>query len=201
MKTNPLIKLFFILIFAGLATHLHAQIGYQVSLIDTKTGEPQANKTVQVTVTLSDNAGTNIISQTQSATSDALGVISLTIGNSQTFKDVDWDKLPFWVTASVDGITIGRTQVLTVPVAEYAKRTGDLTVKKLCSRTWPKDRHFSFSFYSNGSGVRFYSDPDYPENNETQFFSYYIWGNMIGVRYDEGYSQLLLYNPNTGRLL
>lgn len=192
MKTNPLIKLFLILIFAGLATHLHAQIGYQVSLIDTKTGEPQANKTVQVTVTLSDNAGTSIISQTQSATSDALGVISLTIGNSETFKDVDWTKLPFWVAASVDGITIGRTQVLTVPVAEYAKRTGDLTIKKLCSRSWDYNGCI-MRFHSNGTGIQVY-------NAENQGFTYYIWGNMIGVLYDEGYSELLLYNPNTGRL-
>lgn len=200
MKTNPLIKLFLILIFAGLATHLHAQIGYQVSLIDTKTGEPQANKTVQVTVTLSDNAGTSIISQTQSATSDALGVISLTIGNSETFKDVDWTKLPFWVAASVDGITIGRTQVLTVPVAEYAKRTGDLTVKKLCSRIWVKDSNYTFRFYSNGMGTRTYVDSDDSSITTIQGFTYYIWGNMIGVLYDEGYSELLLYNPNTGRL-
>ena len=110
---------------------VQAQIGYQVTLHDQKTGEPRANETVGVTVTLTDNAGGTIYTQTQSATSDAFGVLSLTVGNAQTFDNVDWTKLPFWVSASVGGISLGRTQVLNVPVAEYAKRTGAITLKKL----------------------------------------------------------------------
>lgn len=52
-----------------------------------------------------------------------------------TFADVDWTKLPFYIEATVDGTLIGKSQLLSVPVAEYAKRTDELP-KELIQRTW-----------------------------------------------------------------
>ena len=109
----------------------HAQIGYQVSLLNSATGEPRANETVTCTITLTNAEGTVICSETKSVVSNDFGVLSLSVGNASTFDNVDWSKQPFFVSASVDGNLIGKSQVLTVPVAEYAKRYGTLTYENV----------------------------------------------------------------------
>ena len=109
----------------------HAQIGYQVSLLNTATGEPRAGVTVNATVTITDSSDKVIYTGTQQATTNDFGVLSLTVGNADTFSKADFGKLPFFISVSVDGALIGKSQILSVPVAEYAKRTGELTVDKL----------------------------------------------------------------------
>lgn len=109
----------------------NAQIGYQVSLLNTATGEPRANETVSCVVELKNSEGRVICSETKSATSNDLGVISLSVGNAKTFDNMDWSKLPLYVSVTVDGKLIGQSQVLTVPVAEYAKKTGTLTYENV----------------------------------------------------------------------
>ncbi len=131
-----------------------AQIGYQVTVLDTATGEPRANETITATISISDAAGGTICSDVKTATTDEFGVLSLEVGNSGTFANVDWNKLPLYISATVDGVMIGRTQVLSVPVAEYAKQTGTLTKEILCSKTWTKKYNsvsYSISFSQSGS--------------------------------------------------
>lgn len=132
-----------------------AQIGYQVSLLDKDTGLPRAGETVGVTVEITDSNGAIIITEEQQATTDNFGLLSLKIGNADTFRNVDWNKLPLWISAKVDDVVIGRSQILNVPVAEYAKRVGSLTKEILCSK-WPvlpngiklsNDGTFSYSHY------------------------------------------------------
>ncbi|QCD38213.1 hypothetical protein E7745_00885 [Duncaniella sp. C9] len=129
-----------------LTLSLNAQIGYQVSLLDAATGQPRADETVSVTVEITDSSGSLICSETKSATSDDFGVLSLTIGNASTFENADWSKLPFYISATVDDVLLGRSQILNVPVAEYAKKTGNLTQEILMSKTWSGGGyHLSFS--------------------------------------------------------
>lgn len=72
-----------------------AQIGYQIALLNTATGEARANETVNVSVSLSNNEGQVFYSETKSATTNDFGVLSLSIGNADTFKDVDpWRATP-----------------------------------------------------------------------------------------------------------
>ncbi len=113
-----------------------AQIGYQVTVLDTATGEPRANETICATITISDAAGGAICSDVKTTTTDEFGVLSLEVGNSSSFANVNWSKLPLYISATVDGVMIGRTQVLSVPVAEYAKQTGTLTKEILCNHSW-----------------------------------------------------------------
>ena len=124
-------KLLFALttLFCSLASN--AQIGYQVSLLNSATGEPRSNETVECEVTLLDSEGTVICSETKKAVSNDFGVISLSVGNANTFDYVDWSKLPFFVEVSVSGSLIGRSQILTVPVAEHAKHYGTLTYENI----------------------------------------------------------------------
>ena len=140
----------FILLTMLLAFSTSAQVGYQVSLLDTKSGEPRANEKTTVLVKISDSKGNIICNETQSVTSDAFGVLSLTVGNETTFSNVDWNNLPLSISASVDGILIGSSSVLNVPVAEYAKATGVLTMEMLVGRTISMYKDCSMTFASNG---------------------------------------------------
>lgn len=115
-------KLILLLALIANAIVASAQIGYQVSLLNSATGEPRANVTVNCTVTLTNSEGGVIYTGTQIATSNDFGIVSLTIGDSNTFSNVDWTKLPLFVEVSVDGKLIGKSQVLSVPLAECAKQ-------------------------------------------------------------------------------
>lgn len=171
-----------------------AQIGYQVAIIDQSTGKPKANQTVSVVVSLENNVGTTIFSDTQSATTNEFGVVSLHIGNAETFSNMDWSKLPLWVSASVDGVTIGKTQVLNVPVAEHANHWGTLTKKILTSKQWNVwDSSGSyFHFRSDGTGYKRIPGDAY-SGERIEYFSYYIVGNSVVLFRDYGKTNVLTY--------
>lgn len=166
----------FILLTMLLAFSTSAQVGYQVSLLDTKSGEPRANEKTTVLVKISDSKGNIICNETQSVTSDAFGVLSLTVGNETTFSNVDWNNLPLSISASVDGILIGSSSVLNVPVAEYAKATGVLTMEMLVGRTISMFDDGSMTFASNG--IATYSSP---YESDTQRCQFEIDGNNVYV--------------------
>ena len=127
-----------------------AQIGYQVSLLNASTGEPRANVSVEAEVTITNSDDEEIYKGTQRATSNDFGVIQLTVGNQSTFKDVDWSKLPFFIEVSVDGTVIGKSQILTVPIAEAAKYLAPgIDIEDIVG-TW---NNGSTTFYNNGTGV------------------------------------------------
>ena len=151
------------------------QIGYQVTLLNTATGEPRANETVSVALDITDSAGGVIYSGTQTATSNDFGVLSLTVGNATTFDNVDWSKLPFFVSATLNGVLIGRSQILSVPVAEYAKRTGQLTPEIPCSHSWgpPKVKYY---FHLDGTVTEIDLEV---EGGITTSFNYHINSNMV----------------------
>ncbi len=116
-------------------TASRAQIGYQVSLLNTATGEPRAGVTVSAAVTITDSSDKVVYTGTQQATTNDFGVLSLAVGDDATFKNADWSKLPFFISVTVDGTLVGKSQILSVPVAEYAKKTGELT-KEMLVGTW-----------------------------------------------------------------
>lgn len=126
MKKFLLILIAFI---SALATN--AQIGYQVSLLNSATGEPRAGETVSCVIELKNSEDATILKETKTATSNDFGVISLKIGNANTFAEMDWSKLPLYISVWIDGRLVGSSQVLTVPVAEYAKKTGVLTYENV----------------------------------------------------------------------
>ena len=210
MKTNKLILAILFMI-APIASS--AQIGYQVSLLNSATGEPRAGETVNVSITLTNSANATIYSQTQSATTNDFGILSLAIGNANTFNNVDWNKLPFFISAYVDGKLIGRSQILTVPVAEYAKKTkyaqysgtadyahktGVLT-KALLEGTWIGGyRDYTFDTDSNCVQT-FHDNPSYVNR-----LKYSIDGNHVYVYNnkdkEEGFVNILHYIPEIGKL-
>ena len=186
----------FILLTMLLAFSTSAQVGYQVSLLDTKSGEPRANEKTTVLVKISDSKGNIICNETQSVTSDAFGVLSLTVGNETTFSNVDWNNLPLSISASVDGILIGSSSVLNVPVAEYAKATGVLTMEMLVGRTISMYEDCSMTFASNGIATYVISDLDVPQTYRYQFE---IEGNNVYVYRDNNYGWVFHYSVKNNK--
>lgn len=170
----------FLLLF--IATMSYAQIGYQVSLLNTATGEPRANETVSCVIELTNSEGTVICSETKTATSNDFGVISLTVGNERTFENMDWNKLPLFVSVTIDGKLIGQSQVLTVPVAEYAKKTGTLTYENIGQKRIIGREHFHLTFVPNSHTVIIRVDNG--DTHRVDEGEYYIDGNAIWIYVD-----------------
>ena len=157
------IKKLFILLFLGIMFPYvsYAQIGYQVSLLNKTTGKPRANVTVDAEVTITNSDDEEIYKGTQRATSNDLGVVQLKVGNQGTFKDVNWNKLPFFIEVSVDGTVIGKSQILTVPIAEAAKYlVPGIDIEDLVG-TWSDGYSWTIQFFKNGTGIfKQYENPD-----------------------------------------
>ena len=176
------VKIFIFSLF-GLLLHvdMQAQIGYQVSLLNSATGEPRANVLVEAEVTITNSDDEEIYKGTQRATSNDFGVIQLTVGNQSTFKDVDWSKLPFFIEVSVDGTVIGKSQILTVPIAEAAKYLAPgIDIDDLVG-TWSYgDGNYvrQIVLSRDGKGIRSEKKGDYVDSED---FSYDIEGKNIYV--------------------
>ena len=160
-----------------------AQMGYQISLLNTATGEPRANETVTVSVSLSNNANEVFYTETKSATTNDFGVLSLSIGNADTFKDVDLSKMPFFIEVTANGVMIGKSQMLSVPVAEVAKRVAPID-KNLILGSWKREfnnYYDIYTFHPDGT-VTYVSNEDDTYDTEEVISHYYeIEGNNIYV--------------------
>ncbi len=135
MKTYKYILILLLAVMPSIVAH--AQIGYQVSLLNSATGQPRAGETVTVDIKLTNSENATVYTTQQKATSNDFGVLSLSVGDAKTFDELDWNKLPLYIEVSIDDVLIAKSQVLSVPVAEYAKKSGFvLTEKFLASKTW-----------------------------------------------------------------
>ena len=170
---------------------MNAQTGYQVTLLNNATGEPRSNETVGVSVEIT-NGDRVVCSETKTATTNEFGVLSVSVGNSASFANVDWTQ-PLYISATVDGVLIGRSQILSVPIAEHARHVGDLTLELLCNKTWTS-KATSLDFKRDGTVTITY----YLEGKiDGQYHSTYeISGNTIAIidKY------LLVYCPQAGGL-
>ena len=87
-------------------TSINAQIGYQVSLLNTATGEPRANERVTAKIELSNSDNNVVYSETQTGVTNDFGVLSLTIGNETSLANIDWSKYPMFISITVDNVLI-----------------------------------------------------------------------------------------------
>lgn len=204
-------KRFYLLLLLCTAISLwtSAQIGYQVSLLNNATGEPRANERVTVTVKITDSEGKTVCEETKNETSNDFGVLSMTVGDSEKFTNADWSKLPFFIEASVDGRMLGKSQLLSVPIAEHAKHTGILSKELLCSKEW---KHYEdgkldseYKFHNNYKYISICYNCD---RNETGYIDvinegiYGIEGNTVSIVYpDMEYGTILQYDVKSNCLI
>lgn len=183
---------------------VNAQIGYQVALLNSATGEPRANETVSAEVTITDSNNGTVYSGTQSVTSNDFGILSFTVGNANTFKDLGTRKLPLYISVSVDGVLIGKSQILNVPVAEVANTLkSDFTIDELCEKQWvvpmasEYGRQYTFVFQKNNTVS--ITDTTYGDSNgiyEVEGNNIYIYAILrynAGDRFSNNYFLLRLY--------
>ena len=190
-KRNVIITLLFIL------TSIHvakAQIGYQVSLLNTATGEARANETVTVTVSLSNSAGEIFYSETKQSTTNDFGVLSLTIGNADTFKNVDLTKMPFYIEVTANGVMIGKSQMLSVPVAEVAKQMAPIN-KSLYIGKWRYKSNDEVDFNEDGTATIT------NDTSTTQYFYKVDGANIYLIDYDYPTIIRMMFKYYNGSLL
>lgn len=180
----------FAIILSCIPTMGSAQIGYQVSLLNTATGEPRANVTVNARVEITDSKDNILFSGTQQATSNDFGVLQLTVGDADTFSKADTGNMPFFISVTVDGMLIGKSQILSVPVAEVAnKLKSSFTMDDLLG-TWGNidDNYHAknsqmYVFYKNGTVDSILKDYD---GTYTDSYNYEIDGNNIYIYDNHG---------------
>ena len=177
---------FFVFAMFAFAT-AQAQVGYQVSLLNTATGEPRANVTVNAQVTITDSQNKTIYNGTQKATSNDFGVLSLTVGDANTFAEAGTSKWPLFISVTVDGTLIGKSQILSVPIAEVANSVKSSFTKEELIGTWvyyDYDGNISekYIFKENGEVENVYVLGEYHYKGE-----YEIVGNNIYIFIKGGY--------------
>lgn len=174
----------------------HAQIGYQVSLLNSATGKPRANETVRAEVTITDSKNSTVCSETQSVVSNDFGILSFTVGKADTFKDVAIGRLPLFFSVTVDGVLIGKSQILSVPVAEVASTLkSDFTLDELCGKKWvlyENDGSASVLFSKDGTcvydGWRY--DGGYKGTYEIDGNTIYVYCPYVHEFSDDGISHV-----------
>jgi len=154
---------------------------------------------VSAEVTITDSQNDVVCSETQSVTSNDFGILSFIVGNADTFKEVAIGRLPLFISVSVDGVLIGKSQILNVPVAEVANTLkSDFTLDELCGKKWNVGDRASLIFGKDGACTI--------DNGYTSWkMNYTVEGNMIYLYSrleDKGsvYHSLYIYTLKNGVL-
>lgn len=188
MHLKSLLLTFVTTMIAGAAA---AQVGYQVSLLNTATGEPRANTTVNAKVEITDSQDNIIFSGTQKATSNDFGVLQLTVGDAETFNKADTSKMPFFISVTVNGLLIGKSQILSVPVAEVANKVkSTFSIDELVG-TWVfkyvgDEQIYTFRFNKDMTMTYTYGSTEFG-NMHSDNYIYEIDGNTIYCYLTSGY--------------
>lgn len=192
-------KLSFFIAFICISIFSNAQIGYQVSLLNTATGEPRANERVTAKVEITDSKNNVIFSDNMDGLTNDFGVLSLTIGNSQTFADVNMVNYPFYISVTVGGVLIGKTQILSVP---FANSLVPVNVVGTWRRPYYSTGEYpgcylEYVFYDNGTYIYTLIEPDchYDQYGNLIGWNPYLANQESGVYEVEG-KNIYLYGPD-----
>jgi len=136
-KKILLLTAFFILATGAIWAQSPQGVSYQAVIRD-NSNLPVANALVSIRMTVLQGSimGTQTYQETHSTTTDALGTISITIGQGTqmgipAFSDIDWSNGPYYIKTEVDPAggasysDYGTTQLMSVPYALYAETSGN----------------------------------------------------------------------------
>ncbi len=77
--------------------------------------------TVNISILQGSSTGTSVFIEQHSVTTTAQGLINLNIGSISDLNVIDWNANIYFVEISVNGTTMGTSQLLSVPYALHAK--------------------------------------------------------------------------------
>ena len=103
------------------------QFKYQAVLRNTD-GTIMTEESVTVVISiLRSDLTTSVFEETHNITTSSYGLINLNIGSEEDLSVINWDLDEYFIEISVNGITIGTTQLLSVPYALHAKTAENIT--------------------------------------------------------------------------
>ena len=148
------------------------------SVVRDSTGKLVANHSVGLRLSILQGsiAGTAVYTETQTATSNANGLITLQVGGgtvvSGTFSSIDWSAGPYYINSEIDptggtnyAIT-GTTQLLSVAYALYANTAGSAN-SIITKSTVNIDSNFYPSTVVEQTGTAYFNSP--PVGNVQNF--------------------------------
>ena len=105
-----------------------ASFSYQAAIRDIS-GNVAANQAVSIEIDIlqGGSEGISVFSETHNVTTNAQGVINLTIGSVEDLNVVDWSSNSHFIKITVDGIVLGTSQLISVPYAQHAKTAESIT--------------------------------------------------------------------------
>jgi hypothetical protein len=140
MKRNYTLLLFFLLATVSILAQTPEKMSYQLVLRDaSNTLLTNQEVGIQISILQTTNTGSAVYTETQTATTNINGLVSLEIGtgaSSNDFSAIDWSEGPYFIKtatdANGDGIysIIGTSQLMSVPFALYAKKSGNDELKE-----------------------------------------------------------------------
>jgi hypothetical protein len=139
MKRNYTL-LFFLLATVSILAQTPEKMSYQVVLRDaSNTLLTNQQVGIQISILQTTSTGSAVYTETQTATTNINGLVSLEIGtgaSSDDFSTIDWSAGPFFIKTATDASggsnysIIGTSQLMSVPFALYAKTAGNDELKE-----------------------------------------------------------------------
>lgn len=91
-------------------------------------GTPMAGQDVTVRVDLlrGDVSSPSIYLENHEVRTNGFGMVVLKIGDADFFNEIDWERGPYFLSITVNGVHLGTSQLLSVPYALYAGSAGNV---------------------------------------------------------------------------
>ncbi len=135
MKTKIIIKRQIVSLIALLVTSMAvAQNGFNYKALITDNGNVLNNHSVTFKFTVLESGSTAVYQETQTATTDANGIVAVNIGEgtvvSGNFSTIDWGSNPYFLKVEIDtgnGFQdFGTTEFKYVPYAKFSEKAGNV---------------------------------------------------------------------------
>jgi hypothetical protein len=103
------------------------------AVVRSATGEVMVSRTISLKISILQGGltGQSVYSEIHSVQTDSYGLVNINVGNGSTptgdFDSINWGSADYYLEVSLDAsggtnyVTIGSTQILSVPVAMYSK--------------------------------------------------------------------------------
>jgi len=106
--------------------------GFNYKALIANGGSALSNQTVNIKFTVLENGTTNVYQETQSATTDANGIVSVIVGegtSTDDFTTIDWGSNPYFLKVEIDSGSgyqdFGTNELKSVPYAKFAEKAGN----------------------------------------------------------------------------
>jgi hypothetical protein len=140
MKRNyTLLLILFLFSSVSILAQTPEKMSYQLVLRDaSNTLLTNQQVGIQISILQTTNTGSAVYTETQTATTNINGLLSLEIGtgtSSDNFSAIDWSAGPYFIKTATDAsggnnyTIIGTSQLMSVPFALYAKTSGNDALK------------------------------------------------------------------------